>query len=343
MAIADLNGDVNLDLAVANDGSDNATILLGDGAGGFRQATGSPFPAGENPGRMAIADFNNDGVPDMAFANHEMMYVTILLGDGGGGFSPAPDSPFTVATDPHVHAVAAGDYNGDGSVDLVVESRFGNSVAVLWGNGRGGFETPGTSFTVGLDPYRVAASDVDGDGNLDILTSNVGGLTRDGRNDDVTVLLGDGRGRFAQAAGSPFPVGSDPFGLAAGDITGDGGVDLAIPNFGSDDVTILLGDGRGGFVQAPGSPFPAGSRPAGIAMGDVNGDGNLDVAVANWGSNDVTLLLGNEGGVRIAPGSPFDVGTNPYGIAMGDLNGDGKADIVTANHGSNDITILFSR
>ncbi len=344
LALADFNGDGKLDVAVANSESRNVTILLGDGKGGLTQATGSPFPAGDHPNDIAVGDVNGDGKLDLAFANHDTHYITVLLGDGRGVFAPAPKSPFTVNSRPHPHGIAFGDFNGDHNLDFVIDDWGNNRVTVVFGDGKGNFASPGVSFAVGQMPYqRVRAADVNKDGFADVITTNF-------ESGDVTVLLGDGKGGFSQPPGSPFKANRHPFGVAIGDVNGDGKPDLAVVNFSgqgtdpSDDaITILLGNGDGTFKQAPGSPFKSGKLPVGVAVGDTNGDGFSDVASANMGGNNITLLLGGKDGLRPAPGSPFAVGHHPECVALGDLNGDGKADIVVANLEDNDVMIILSK
>src|SRR3954452_7202476 len=109
--VADLNGDGKPDLVVANEQSQNVTVLLGDGRGGFTAAPGSPFAAGQQPNDVAIGDFNRDGKLDLAFANHEAKHLTVLLGDGRGRFAAAPGSPFAVAVRPHRRLVGGVDLN----------------------------------------------------------------------------------------------------------------------------------------------------------------------------------------------------------------------------------------
>src|SRR5207244_4079079 len=144
-------------------------------------------------------------------------------------------------------------------------------------------------------------------------------------------LLGNGLGGFSPAAGSPVAAGTSPRAVAMGDVNGDGKLDLTVPNLGSNNVTILLGNGSGGFSPAAGSPVAVGTEPGSVAIGDANGDGRLDLAAANLRSDNVTILLGNgSGGFSPAAGSPVTVGTNPEFVAVGDVNGDGRLDLAVA-------------
>ncbi|HEY3569621.1 MAG TPA: VCBS repeat-containing protein [Thermoanaerobaculia bacterium] len=341
--VADLNGDGKPDLVVANEQSQDVTVLLGDGRGGFKAAKGSPFAAGQQPNDIAIGDFNRDGRPDLAFANHEAKHLTVLLGDGRGGFAPARGSPFAVAARPHTHGVATGDLNGDGNLDLLTDSWGNDQVAVLLGDGKGGFK-PGPFLMVGKHPYqRVRIADVNGDGKDDVVATNLEG-------DNVTILLGDGKGGFNSPAGSPFPCGDSPFFAAVGDINGDGKLDLAIVNApssttdrqGRDGVTLLLGDGKGGFKTMAGSTVGTGKIPNRLAIGDVNGDGVADVAVTYTDNDSIALFLMSRKGAA-PPVSAIAVGRKPKGIAIHDLNGDGKGDIVVADNGDNDVLVILGR
>ncbi len=123
LKITDLNHDgTSKTVVVTNEEDSSVTILLGKGKMEFEEATGSPFPAGHLVNDVAIGDFNNDGNPDLAFANHERKYLTLLSGNGKGGFSKFPRSPFPVEVIPHTHGIATGDFNNDGRPDLVTDS-----------------------------------------------------------------------------------------------------------------------------------------------------------------------------------------------------------------------------
>ncbi len=234
------------------------TVLLGNGSGGFTAAPGSPFtvgaaiagPTGE-PGVVVVGDFNGDGIQDLATANQQSSNLTVLLGNGSGGFAPAPGSPFA-AVGPV--GLAVGDFNGDGILDLATANEFGsNNITVLLGNGAGGFaQASGSPFAAGSGPTSVVVGDFNGDGIPDLAIG-------DGGDSTVTVLLGNGSGGFTAASGSPFAVqGLYLHSLAVGDFNGDGIPDLATTNGGSDTVTVLLGNGSGGFTAALGSPFATG-------------------------------------------------------------------------------------
>jgi uncharacterized membrane protein YphA (DoxX/SURF4 family) len=339
--IADFNRDRCADIAVANETSNDVTILLGDCKGGFRRSPGSPFPAGPSPNDIAIGDFNRDGTPDLAFANHEQKFLTVLLGDGRGGFTPAPGSPFAVEVRPHTHGVAAGDFDGDGNLDLVTDSWGTDQLEVLLGDGKGKFKTPGIFLPVGKHPYqRVRAGDVDGDGKADIVAGNLEG-------DNVSVLLGAGRGTFRQPPGSPFPCGDSPFNVAIGDVNGDGKADLAVVDspgstsdrHGREGLAILFGDGAGGFRLVPGSPFAAGPRPNRVAIGDMNGDGIGDVAVSSPDGHTVTIWLMGRQGTRSSSLIPID--GEPKGVAIADLNGDRVGDLVIADHQHDSVIVML--
>jgi hypothetical protein len=338
VAISDLNGDGKRDLATANAASSDVSVLLGNGSGGFSDAPGSPFAVGNAPSSVAIGDVNGDGKPDLATVKSccGLGDVTVLLGNGTGGFSAAAGSPFAVGDYPY--SVAIGDLNGDGSPDLATANAGSGDVTVLLGNGSGGFsDAAGSPFAAGTDPVAVAIGDLNGDGKPDLATANV-------NSNDVSVLLGNGSGGFSAAAGSPFAAGANPFSVAIGDVNEDGKADLATANVNSNDVTVLLGNGSGGFSAAAGSPFAAGDHPYSVAIGDLNGDGKADLATANGNSNDVTVLLGNgSGGFSAAAGSPFAVGSAPVSVAISDLNADGKPDLASANSGPpSDVTALLN-
>jgi hypothetical protein len=342
--VADFNNDKFPDLAVTSETDSSVTILLGNGKGRFIPSDNSPFSAGSIPNDICIADFNKDGNPDLAFANHDRKHLTMLLGNGQGNFIPAKNSPFPTEGIPHVHGIATGDFNNDGWLDLVTDSWGNDQVEILFGDSTTYFGKPRKFFKVGKSPYqRLRAADLNSDGIADIVTTNTGG-------NNVTILLADGKGGFNEAVGSPFAAGDKPFGIAIGDVNADGKPDLAIINSpismadatGRNGLTVLLGEGTGKFTTMKGSPYEAGKNPNRIAIGDINSDGVNDIVTADNNSNKIYLFLMDRNG-RVSSSKAITVGNHPKGVAIADFNGDRKGDIVVCNQLDNDISIIWSK
>lgn len=324
MISLDANQDGDLDLVVA---ADDLQILLGDGET-FRPE--ERVDAGPNPGGLVTADFDGDGWPDLAVANHETDMVTVLLG-GRGGYSPAPGSPLRPGFSPHPHAVAAGDVDGDGRADLLVDDRDGRAILWLPGQGDGRFGDP-RPVPVGGDPYRVMwLGDLSGDGALDLVTPN---------ERDLAVLHGDGSGGFTGIDGSPVRV-PRPFAVTAADVNGDGVQDLAsIGDEGVAGVTVMLGTADGTYGPAPDSPVGTLEGPGRIVSGDVNGDGFDDLVAGPWPGDSILLVLGGDTGLTA---HELTAGVNPWSVVVADFDGDGRLDIATANDGSGDVTVMLNR
>jgi hypothetical protein len=335
IAVADLNHDHHLDLIVANFADGTLTVLFGDGKDHFAPAPGSPFACGPSPNDIAVADLNGDGNPDLIVANTETPYITVLLGDGRGGFAPSPHSPFTTQSFPHVHGVVAADFIGNGKPAVVTDSWGHNQILMLPGDGTGNLMPPGVLFPTGKRPYqRLRSADFNRDGRPDIVTTDM---------DDnaVSILLSDGRGGFRQPAGSPFPAGKAPWEVVIDDLNRDGNLDLAVIPYDRDltdprqlAVAILLGDGRGGFAARPdphsGPLSLEGCRgPNRVAAGDVNGDGYPDIVVSCAQDNRLIVFWGSKDGAFER--STEDVQTGWSGLAVADLKGDGKSEIIVSN------------
>jgi len=341
LSIADVNRDGNADILVANGGSGNLSVYLGDGKGGFSQPNGSPFSAGQNPTDIGTGDVNGDGNLDIGIANHGVKSVTVLLGNGKGQFSFSPGSPFSVESNPHPHGIAVADFNGDKKLDIAIDSWAENKVLLLFGKGDGAFQSPGVKIDVGKMPYqRLRTADVNEDGNADILTSNFEGSS-------VSILLADGQGKFTRR---DFPVPPNPFGIAIAALNGDRHLDLAIFHYSGhatdrskNGMSVLFGDGHGNFALAPGSPFPVGQYPATIAAGDLDGDGIADLVVSNYEDGTLTIYLCGRNRITLAGYSPIRVGHTPHGVAVADLNHDGKGDVVVAEEEDNDVLVLLGK
>ena len=290
------------------------------------------YTVGSFPRSLAIADFNGDGKADLAVVNETSQAVSILLGHGDGTFTAGPS--FYVPGGGYAIQVAAGDFNGDGKIDLAVTNLLGHNVAVFLGHGDGTFGTA-TTFGVNGAAFAVATADVNGDGKVDLVVTNAAGGST---GQTLQVLLGNGDGTFAAAVS--YPTGADPQWVATGDFNGDGHLDLIAANNGSNTVSLFLGRGDGTFQ--PPSDFATGVSPQAIAVADFNEDGNLDFAVINSNSNSVSIRLGDGHGGFVAATS-LTTGSTPTGIALGDVNGDGAPDLVVANQLGNSLSIFISK
>jgi FG-GAP-like repeat len=344
VALGDVNGDGKPDLIVASGKDKTVTVLLGQGDGRFRPATGKPVAVADHPTEMVLRDLNGDGKLDLALASHGSYGVMLLFGDGKSGFALAPNSPIIMkeGQHPHTHGLNAGDLNRDGKLDLVtVNSNPDNDVSVVLGDGRGGFtRAPGSPFAVGLSPYPGALGDLNGDGHLDIIaTTTDRNKEGDPASRELTVLFGDGRGGFRR---SQVPVRTQhPWFVAVSDVNGDRKPDLVATHAERSELTVLV-DGPGGLTEVNGSPFDLGHAAWHVAVADVNRDGKADVVAA--AGNGVRVMLGDGGGgFQPAPGSPFATGKGTWQLAFGDVNGDGKPDVATSNLETNNVTVLLAQ
>jgi len=327
VTVGDVNEDGRFDLVVANVSSDDVAVLLGNGNGTFGPA--ARFPAGDGPTAVALADLDLDGHLDAAVANFNSDDVSLLMGNGDGTFL----TQVRVAAGDGPHAVVAGRFDNGPAPDLAVANETSDDISVRLGNGDGSFQAQvrfaGTDF-----PRGLATGDFDRNRAIDLIVAN-GGLNH------ASVMFGAGDGSFTSAR--RFAVAPQPRGIAAGDFNVDGRIDLAVmdPNalsIADGRIQIRLGNGDGTF-QAGGS-FGVGRGPNGVATGDFNGDGKLDLVGVNRTSADVSVLLGNGNGTFAAELVTF-VGQSPLHAAVADFNKDGKADLVVAMFSSAGVRVLL--
>ena len=350
IAIADFNGDGIEDLAISSLGisflgSPTLAILLGKADGTFTYASSTNIaPGGPNPspfGVMGMGDFNRDGILDIAVTDSSNNLI-VLLGKGDGTFTTSKQSP-VLGNRPASGAV--GDFNSDGILDLAVANAGSNDITVLLGNGDGTFTPAATSLQTGSSPFIIATADFNQDGipDLAVLYNNNGQST-------VAIYLGNGAGGFTLVTAGPG-TGTAANELTVCDVNGDGVPDLVVVNWvitnpGISQTTtitasVLIGNGDGTFKAGSQVSFDSPSLGAAeaVIVGDFNGDGNPDLAIATSSppgyvqpTESVTILLGDGSGGFTNPGVSVGIGDGlGEPVAVGDLNGDGISDIASTS------------
>jgi trimeric autotransporter adhesin len=344
VAAADLNGDGMPDLIVANFFDNTVSVLLNTTAPEARTlnfATQQIFAAGSSPKSVAIADVNGDGKPDLLIADYNGNTISVLINTTAAGataLSFAAQQTFATGTTPY--SVVTADINGDGKPDLIVANSgtFDDTVSVMLNTTAEGAATPSfatqKTFATGTNPQSVTAADINGDGKPDLIVANLDDGT-------VSVLLNTtvtGAATLGFATPMTFPAGSGSSCVVAVDVNGDGHPDLVVANANDDTVSVLIN------ITAPGAATPSftaqqtfatGAYPRSVAAADVNGDGTLDLVVANSNFNTLSVLLNTT-----APGSTtpsfarqkiLATGAFPDSVIAVDLNGDHTLDVIVAN------------
>jgi hypothetical protein len=339
--IGDMNNDRKLDLLVTCARARSITVLEGKGNGQFG-ATLNTTTLADAPGEIALGDVNGDGKLDVAVASHDSYGVVLLTGDGKGGLTKAPASPIVMkqGEHPHTHGLTLADINRDTKLDLITCNSSDNDISLAFGDGRGNFTPAPHSFPVGPSPYPFGTGDVNNDGWPDIVaTATATGPLRRQQlplSRALTLLLSDGKGGL-EPHQLPIRTG-EPWFAAIADLNNDRKPDIVATHHELSAMTVMIGDGRGGFTEANGSPFDFGVALFHLIIADVDRDGRMDV-VATTGRSVQVLLGDGRGAFRSAASIP--VGPGAWRLAAADLNGDGAIDLVTSNLDANSLNVLL--
>jgi streptogramin lyase len=318
---------------VVNSGTNCIGIFLNYGNGTF--ASQMTFTTGNNsrPLSAAVGDFNNDTHFDIAVTNYDTHNIGIFLGYGNGIY--ANQTTFgTGASRPL--SIAVGDFNNDHCLDIVITNSGTNYISILFGYGNGSFENQITYFT-GYDSlaYSVIVKDFNNDYHLDIALANYG-------TDNIGIFLGYGNGSFMPQKTYSTAPRSDPYSIAADDFNNDGELDIFVANSGTNNIGILLGSGNGSFGLQTTYGITPGSRPHSIVIADFNQDKQLDVAVSNYDTNNISVLIGFGNGSFAAPIIlSTGIDSSPSGMIIGDFDNNNYSDIAIANSGTNCIFVLI--
>jgi hypothetical protein len=317
---------------LVNIGSIQGGETLLTSAGTFGSATSYSIGSGSFPASVALGDVNGDGWADAAVVDIANDSVSIFINNGNGTFTiranPATgDAPF---------GVAIGDLNGDGKADMAVTNRItSGTVSVFINNGSGTFAAQ-TPYSAGSEPHGIVLGDVNGDGKSDMVVTN---RATGGGGNTISVFINNGNGTFATQA--TYATESAPYGIALGDVNGDGRADIAVTNRTSGTVSVFINNGNGTFATQV--SHTSGTTAESIAIGDVNGDGKADMVATNNGDDNVAVFINRGNGTFPTSGVPvYSTGDSPVSIALGDVNGDGRPDISTANFGGTSASVLIN-
>ena len=331
--LADLNADRLPEIITALPEQNSIAIAFSPDQKGYRNT--NIFSSGQGtPTDLVLTDFDADGILDLAVANHETNHISIFMGTGSGNFKDA--QILITPSQPHVHTLAAGDFDGDGKIDLAVDSWQNNQILVFRGKGDGSFNATPQKITVAPQPrINITAYDFNGDGLADIAApANASGK--------VSVLINSGAAGYLLSTPTVAP---SPFHISAGDINGDGKADLAIThragnyrNQQYDKLTILYGDGSGGFAEAPFSPMEVKGSPTQAAIGQIGCGKHQSIAVVKQSSNEIAIITFTENGPQQ---KYISDGESPRELAIADMDGNGCGDLVVSWYENQKITIYY--
>jgi 6-phosphogluconolactonase (cycloisomerase 2 family) len=320
---ADLDGDTDLDLAVANYNTDSVSVLKNNGDGTFETAVN--YGVGDYPSSVFCADLDGDTDLDLAVANPSSDNISILKNNGNGTFESAVN--YSAGNAPT--SVFCADLDGDCDLDLAVANYNSGNVSILENNGNGTFEGA-VDYGAGYGATSIFCADLDGDTDLDLAVANYS-------SSDVSILKNNGDGTFQNAVN--YGAGDNPLSVFCANLDNDTALDLAVANANSYSVSILKNNGNGTFQSAVN--YGAGNWPRSVFCADLDGDTYLDLAVANEISDNVSILKNNGDGT-FQTAVNYGAGDGPWSVFCADLDGDADLDLAVANDYSDNVSILMN-
>ncbi|CAF1085715.1 unnamed protein product [Adineta ricciae] len=332
VTVGDFNNDNKLDIITANYNRRTTALLLGNNDGTFQDPSLKWVGDTSQPTCLFVADFNNDSYLDVAVANYIGNNVLILIGLNG---SFTGDSVYsTDASGPYY--ILADDFNEDGRLDLVTANPADDTIGIFFGYDAGKFQRINEfSTSYGSLPSSLTIGDFNNDNQADIAISNYG-------SNNFGVFFGYGNNTFTLDKIYFTNFQSQPIMIVSSDLNNDAILDLATVNVGSDSIGIFLGNRNGSFQNQKLFSTGSGSKPQSLSVADLNNDNQSDLVVANYGTNNIGILLRYNilsfTAMNFYPRST----TNTYrSITSADLNNDHQIDIVSANYYGNNIQIFF--